>query len=477
MWDTQSQAPSAGTMASIPAILTSRFFHSGISLGPDRKGQPPVVLPENVTLPEILKDHGYATAAITTHDYFEDWGLDQGVDAYDNSLGMPPEPRRSPAPQATDKAIETITRMAAGEKPWFLWVHYIDPHGRYVAHPGGVSFGTTEEDLYDGELAFTDEHLGRLLAWLEQSPEGDSTVVVITSDHGDGFNEHGTINHGFSLYFELLHVPLIIRVPGVAPRVVPGVVSNLDVLPTLAELTAAPIGDLLLEGESLAPQLFHDRDARDRVVFAETNAPEPIRAAITSTHKLVYSIKSNHYQLFDLVADPTEQRNLWGKDIAASSRMKALLDEWLDRVYYSRDPGSQAEQRRRQKFMLAERPTPRRPLEGQFAGQIRVLGFDVGTPVAGKDLDVTCYFEALTDGTTVYRAELALLGDDDKIIVRQEKAFGDGVFPTSRWQRGDLVKETFRLKLPAGHTGGTLRLSLLDPDRRPIGSLRDRLYP
>ena len=74
---------------------------------------------------------------------------------------------------------------------WFLWVHYLDPHGRYVAHPDDVSWGTSEEDLYDGELRFTDTHLGRLFKELARLPGADHTIIVLTSDHGDAFNEHG----------------------------------------------------------------------------------------------------------------------------------------------------------------------------------------------------------------------------------------------------------------------------------------------
>jgi arylsulfatase A-like enzyme len=467
---TFAQAPSAGTMASVPAIVISRFFHSGIALGPERPKQPPLVLPENVTLAEILKEAGYVTGAFTTHEYFENWGLDQGFDTFDNSLGMPPDPFRSPAPQLTDKAIGWM--QARQGKKWFLWTHYIDPHGRYVAHPGGRSFGTTEEDLYDGELAFTDEHLGRLLDWVAKSPDAARTIVVITSDHGDGFNEHGHINHGMSLYWELLHVPLIFHVPGLAPRQIGGAVSNIDILPTLADLAGADVGDLEVEGESLVPQLFHGRDASARVVFAETNWPDPLRAVITGEHKLVYNFKANHYQLFALATDPGEKVNLWGRDRTNGERLKALLDEWLDRVYYSRDPGSQAEQRRREKFLVTGQPTPRRSLEARFASAIRVVGVDTGTPTAGKDLEITVYFQALEDGKTSYRAELSVLGADGQVaLVRQEKPFAEGVFPTSKWQRGDYVKETFKLRLPAEWKPQTpLRLSLIGPERKPASA-------
>src|SRR5262249_12737023 len=134
VWFDFANAPAPGTMASVPAIHVSRFFHSGIALGPERRPDPPKVLPENVTLAEILKAARYTTAAILSHEYFNDWGLDQGFDTYDNTIGATPDPMRSTSSAITDKAEAWLTER--GGKKWFLWTHYIDPHGRYVAHPG-----------------------------------------------------------------------------------------------------------------------------------------------------------------------------------------------------------------------------------------------------------------------------------------------------------------------------------------------------
>ena len=178
-----------------------------------------------------------------------------------------------------------MDRRAAATTKWFLWLHYIDPHGRYVAHPGDRSFGATEEDLYDGELAYTDKHLGRLFDELGRLPGAERTIIVVTSDHGDGFNEHGFINHGTALYRELLHVPLIVFVP------------NLPAAPGRRRGLAArhpadhgrPVRhrrprDLSSRGESLVPQLFYGQEAPERVVFSETNAPEhPARGGDPST--------------------------------------------------------------------------------------------------------------------------------------------------------------------------------------------------
>ncbi|MFH0903109.1 MAG: sulfatase-like hydrolase/transferase, partial [Pseudomonadota bacterium] len=307
---TFANAPSAGTVASIPAILMSKFFHSGIALEEsNRRGELPKIKPENTTIAEAMKRGGYRTVGIGSHYYFNNWGLEQGFDTFDNSLGAKPEPFCITSQAITDKVQSWIAKL--GKNPWFIWAHYIDPHGRYVAHPGDVQFGAEEEDLYDGELAYTDKHVGRLLDYLTHSPAAATTVVTIVSDHGDGFKEHGFINHGMALYRELLHVPLIVYIPDIEPRSVDGPVSPLDLFPTVAQLAGIDISDLSLEGESLVPQLFYRRDANQRVVFAETNWPEPLRAAITQDYKLIYNLKANVFQLFNLKTDPWEKQNLW----------------------------------------------------------------------------------------------------------------------------------------------------------------------
>jgi arylsulfatase A-like enzyme len=482
-----ANAPSAGTMASVPAILTSRFFHSGIALGPERKGKPPKLEPKNVLISELLKKVGYTTGAILTHEYFADWGMEQGFDTYDNTLGgSKPEPYRVSADRLTDRALAWIGEH--GAKRWFLWAHYIDPHGRYVAHPEGPSWGSTEEDLYDGELRFADHHIGRLLDELERLPGADRTVVIVTSDHGDAFNEHGFINHGQALYVELLHVPLIVFVPNIAPRVVDGPVSPLDIFPTIADLAGADTSGLDLAGESLIPQLFYDRDARDRVVFAETNFPRPIRAVVTATHKLIYKLKENAYELYDLELDPREQTNLWpGGQPAAFDKLRGYLDDWLERVYFARDPSTNQAMSKLGDVLLAEVPHPRLVVEGGSFddGAIEVLGADV-TPaeaIGGDALEVAVYLRAVRRPSADFllQVEARPLGGDGKTLRPPAtassglRATAGGTLPTSRWRDGELIRDRFEVRVPAhwtGPDGGTLVLGLRLADAR-----RKRLTP
>jgi arylsulfatase A-like enzyme len=333
---TFAQAPSAGTMASIPAILTSKFFHSGIALDENVKPRmPPRLTPENVTLPEIMKRGGYRTGAILSHEYFNDWGLNQGFDDYDNEIGKTHDPWRISADRMTDRALGWIARRPA--QKWFLWLHYLDPHAHYALHPGELSYGESQKDRYDAELRFTDQHVGRLLDELVRLPGGDRTIVVITSDHGDAFGEHGFDGHAVALFKEVIHVPLIVYVPDNPPRQVGGAVSNLDVLPTIAALSGIQIADLSLEGRSLVPQIFGGVQDPERTVFAETNFPVPMRAAVNASWKLIYHLKSNVYELYDLKQDPLEKTNVASGSSAGMAIMKPIMESWLERVVFARD--------------------------------------------------------------------------------------------------------------------------------------------
>lgn len=482
---TFANAPSAGTMASIPAILTSKFFHSGIALDLDvKRGNPPRLKPSNTLLPELLKPKGYATGAILSHEYFNDWGMDQGVDDYDNTIGKVRNPHGITSHQITDRAVAWIARQ--GTKKWFLWTHYIDPHGFYVRHPGGVQYGDSEMDLYDGELRYTDEHLGRLFREIERLPNADRTIVIITSDHGDGFGEHGYINHGQALFGDILHVPLIVYIPDLPPRQVPGPVSPMDILPTITDLAGVDTSELSFEGESLVPQLFYGRDARERIVFAETNIPKPQRAAVSDRYKLIYKLPQNLYELYDLHADPGEQQNIANKDGDGLAEMKGYLDDWLERVYYSRDTETNQAAGELTDHVLTEVPQPDQPLSGVTFddGTVEVVGIDIPQKNygPGERIPVAVYFHVKKRPARDLKLQIEgwLEGVPATAAARSQLRFTkQGLFPTSRWRDGEYIRDRFMITVPPGWRGGDriaigLRMADRDGDRlTPTGKTRD----
>ncbi len=460
-----TNAPSAGTMASIPAILTSKYFHSGIALdeSPRPPGTPPGILPENTLLPEIMKRKGYATGAVGSHVWWNHWGLDQGVDDFDNSIAPTDDPFRVAADRVTDHVLAWVSRKQATR--WFMWAHYIDPHGRYVAHPDVVDYGSSEPDLYDAEIKWTDQEVGRLLDQLRRLPSFASTIVIITSDHGDSMGEHNVPlgTHGTALYRELQHVPMIFFIPDNKPRIVHGAVTNLDIVPTVAALCDIDVHDLSFEGRSLVPQLFYDH-AEDpgRIVFAETNAPQKERAAISERWKLIYYFGSNLYELFDLTADPWEHNNLAPKAPPELAPMKQALQAWMDRVMYVRDPTFNQAYRQIADVVLPSAPAPQVLTTGQTLDGIAILGAGLvadGRPVApGAKLDVHVYFHVEQPTSAAYRFQLAVWPIDpanptaapapSRILRTGLRATASGAFSTERWKAGDYIRERFPLTIP-----------------------------
>src|SRR5262249_10951770 len=152
--------------------------------------------------------------------------------------------------EQTDKAIAYIDQHANDR--WFLWVHYYDPHLAYEPH-AEFPFGTDDPSLYDGEIAFTDSHIGRLLEHLRSSGMYDKTAIIVTGDHGEGFGEHAVFQHGYHLYAAQTKVPLIVKVPGLAGRRSTTPAGHVDILPTLVNLAGGQPDDQMLGRSLLGP--------------------------------------------------------------------------------------------------------------------------------------------------------------------------------------------------------------------------------
>ncbi len=212
-----------------------------------------VLPPSAQTLAARFKAAGYRTAAFIASAILDPaYGLNRGFDLYDADFGRSVKANvaLSELQRPAGEIVASVMRWldARPAEPWFAWVHLFDPH--YPYEPPAAFLKAAGGRAYDGEIAYTDASLGPLLARLDPA----STVIVVTSDHGESLGEHGEDDHGFFLYDSTLKVPLIVRAPRMAPRVVLEQVRSIDIAPTIAALTGVTPPPAC-DGESLVPLL------------------------------------------------------------------------------------------------------------------------------------------------------------------------------------------------------------------------------
>jgi arylsulfatase A-like enzyme len=301
------------------------------------------VLPASVTtLAEALKERGYATAAITSNPFLiADFGFAQGFDRFEFLGGG----EVAVADAVLTRALDTV---ATATGPLFLWVHLMEPHSPYAPPeehrrelppvgpvrpiPADVQVpdylaeqrsndARVYESLYEAEIRSADAALGCFFDALRDRPAWRSTVVVITSDHGEQFLDHGGLEHNTNLYDELIRVPLIIRAPDATPRYVDAQAQLVDVLPTIVGLAGGrPINGIngqdlqpLLRGESLPPE----------PAYAELVGHQ--RAVRTREWKLIVGPGDNR-ELYALTRDPGEQFTV------DHPKQMAAMEEMLERI-------------------------------------------------------------------------------------------------------------------------------------------------
>lgn len=281
---------------------------------------------------ERLAAAGVRTLSAQGHWYFRpDTGLGRGFAELD--LGASPRVPQVEGDKTVNSAALTDAALALLAKPenvagrFFLWVHYLDPHAMYVPH-AEFDFGRSGRDLYDAEVAFTDRHIGRLISAIEEAPYAARTAIVLTSDHGEAFGEHGLLRHGREVWEELVRVPLVVRVPGVPPRRVSARRSAIDLVPTLLDFYGLPRPDDaspgFVSGRSLVPDLRGtDRPEARPVLVDMSEGPynEERQAFIDGDLKIIAS-NGRPLGLYDLAKDPEERRDLLG-DPAASAGVVA----------------------------------------------------------------------------------------------------------------------------------------------------------
>lgn len=374
-----------------------------------------VLSEENVTLAEIFKQAGYATRAeVAAVVMNQRYGLDQGFDRYGDvdrrkriKMGAPnlapawarkmerakegeeddeaePESPELPTPwslfdrkadEITRCGIELLTEVARGDKPFFMFLHYFDPHQEYAAPE---RFAQQYKDPYLAEIAFFDEQFGLVMDALRDLGLAEKTLVILTSDHGEGRGQHGEQTHSYFAYDTTLLVPLIIWCPGQVPagQVVHSQVRLLDLAPTIVDFVRLEPSPQM-QGTSLLPLLANPTLDLHLPCYADTLAAQlmfgysPLRALRDAGWKYILSPAPELYQVAE---DPLELINLAKVESDRAAAMRARLRE-----------------------VIAESPPPpgsraaARALDPEEIRKLQALGY-----LAGGTADET---EAVASGT------------------------------------------------------------------------------
>jgi arylsulfatase A-like enzyme len=335
--------PSHVSLFTGEAPITHGVVKNGVRLRPDA-----------ATLADRMRAAGAQTAGIVSSFVLDRrFGLDQGFDHYEDDFTKEGSSytgaewkgfetrgafdRR--ANLTTDRAIEWLDTERDRTRPFFLWVHYFDPHDPYTppepwksrfAQSGSDSLVVKPETIgaYDGEVAFTDDELGRLLDHLGALGLANDTLVVVTADHGEGLGQHGVIGHVVNIYEEAVHVPLLLRWPGHLPagRTIDGPVESVDVLPTVLELLGLThegvgrgrsLAGALLRGDALdaeRPVFTHRRPFDEPAVQNGRRVHGALFGVLVGSYKWIEGTSDGTRELYDLASDPHETANLAARD-------------------------------------------------------------------------------------------------------------------------------------------------------------------
>jgi arylsulfatase A-like enzyme len=460
-----AHAPS--TRYSMPAIATGRW-PSAIKW--DESIWWPRIDPGERTVGEALKGLGYTTAAFYAYLYFnraDRRGFERGIDHYDDrraalhlNVNGPMESVGSSARQMADDGIAFL--RAHGQEKFFLWMHFYDPHLNYERHPEAPDFGRGQADLYDGEIWFTDHHMGRVFDELKALGLWDKTAIVVTGDHGESLGEHGITAHGYHLYAPHTKVPFVVRVPGLPARRETAPVSHVDLAPTLVNLARGPHEPRFL-GRSMVDLLAGTPSSVPLPpVFQEVSYEGNVkrRALVTATHHLIWNwTPDNTTECYDLARDPDESRDLWGT-AAGEPECPRLKAELRTRVGLLSLPGDY-----REKMAAAvsapgaPAPAPAVPLDLRIDEYVRIVGYDLPRPTVrpGGSTEITVHFEVLAPVPRGWRFFFHLDGPTGGFR-NLDHAPVDGAHPVERWRPGQRIRDRFTISFGPHTFAGSYHL-------------------
>src|SRR5687767_12704973 len=362
--------PTAYTLPSHSSMFTGLYpAHHGVRLNGEA-----ALADARTTLAERLSEKGYRTGAFVGAFVLDGrWGLSQGFSHYDDEFQLGAEQKldlarvQRPANVVTDAALKWLDEDQS--KPFFAWVHFYDAHVSYEPpEPYKSRFAGSPSSLYDGEIAFTDSQVGRLLDWVDKKGLSKNTIIVIVGDHGEGLGSHGEEEHGYYVYDYAVRVPFAMKLPGISRRV-PEQVRTIDIFPTVLELVTGE-GPKEIQGSSLIPLMRGEKEQAPRYAYSESMATN-----LQYGWSALYSLRTNEYkfieapraELYDLKQDPGETEN-------RLDRTRRVARDFRDQLTRIRDEGTRSASR-----------TEEANLDQETMKMLASLGYVGGTSTRVRD--------------------------------------------------------------------------------------------
>jgi len=293
--------------------------------------------PAQPTLASVLKEQGYTTGAVIGSAVLDSrFGLNRGFDFYYDHFDFNRlqesnlDEMERPGNVVADTALDWLAKN--NQKKFFLWMHLYDPHFPY--RPPAPYSDQYKDRPYDGEIAFADSQVGRLIRFLKDKGLYQNTIIVLTGDHGESLGEHGEKTHGFFIYNATLHIPVILHLPG--QRLVNSVselVSLADLMPTVLQALKVDVPSQV-QGRSLLPLMTAKKEDQSQGLYAETFLPRlhfnwsELRGLETKNYHFIDAPKP---ELYDLAKDPGETQNLYPTKKAVAEEMRARLSALIRR--------------------------------------------------------------------------------------------------------------------------------------------------
>ncbi len=316
----KARSPGPGTVFTYSALFSGRYFSqmywsekAGTGIWPWQDPSP--------RFPDLLGRHGVTTVDFASILWFtNEYGVTRGFAEETNM-----DPRRGQSNGTAAELVNAITERLEkqGDGSLFVFAHFMDAHYPYDR---GSKIGTPKE-RFVSELAIVDKEIARLGRTIEKLPLARRTTLIVTADHGEGFGDHNTIQHGTTLYEELLRVPLIISTPGVSPRAVGDAVSLIDIGPTVLDLFGLPTPGQYM-GQSLVPYLRGQTPKLTRPILAEGRLKRTL--LFPDGYKVITDERHATVELYNLNDDPKELHNLALEGAAEAEPRVGALDAFFE---------------------------------------------------------------------------------------------------------------------------------------------------